>query len=73
RTDMFVELRIPSEKPSLKVDHDKCIRCRLCERICPVKSWTDDTGRRNIFGLKLWPRMHSRCEVCRPAVVILGN
>jgi len=24
----------------LKVDHEKCTRCRLCERLCPVNNWT---------------------------------
>lgn len=23
----------------LKVDHEKCTRCRLCERLCPVNNW----------------------------------
>ncbi len=36
----------------LKVDHDKCIRCRLCERICPVQSWSYDTGKNEMKWLK---------------------
>ncbi|MCD6396541.1 MAG: EFR1 family ferrodoxin [Spirochaetaceae bacterium] len=36
----------------LKVDNNICTRCRLCERICPVQSWTYNKDKNEMEWLK---------------------
>lgn len=41
----------------LKVDHDICTRCRLCEKLCPVDNWTLNTEKNRM-------EWRSECVFC---------
>ena len=54
----------------LKVDNNKCTRCRLCERICPVESWSYDKEENEMKWLKADCIYCLRCFSYCPAEAI---
>ena len=54
----------------LKVDNAKCTRCRLCERICPEKSWSFDKEKNEMNWLKTDCIYCLRCFSYCPAQAI---
>jgi len=54
----------------LKVDNAKCTRCRLCERICPEKSWRFDKEKNEMNWLKTDCIYCLRCFSYCPAEAI---
>jgi formate hydrogenlyase subunit 6/NADH:ubiquinone oxidoreductase subunit I len=58
----------------LKVDNNKCSRCRLCERICPENSWTFDKEKKEMNWQKTACIFCLRCfSYCPSEAITYGK